>query len=738
MHKKPLHKPKTPRAGESEDDEPVVAGPIVEVDPDAAEEDGGASTARGAGAAKKDKKKVRKPEGRREKFLDDDLGEEMLQKKFASATTRLTSKIQEREAAARSRVGHVAEIYEGITIKDLATNMGLQAVDVVKTVMKLGDLPSSTSEPLTQDMAELVVAEFKMTPKVKVLGPIKVAKRVFDQSAPHVVPRPPVVTVMGHVDHGKTTLLDTLRSTSVAKGEAGGITQRIAAFSVPIAAYRRRAAAEDAPEIDTVTFFDTPGHAAFRKMRFRGASATDMIVLLISVTDGIQPQTIEVIELAREVKVPLIIAFSKVDRGLGEYDEIVKELEGHGVVLEENGGDVLSAKISAVTGQGLDDLLECIELQSELTGRMGDPTGPVEGVVVESRMDKGRGQTVTVLVRAGTIRVGDWIACGTAHGRVRLLLTDANESVESMGPGYPVTVVGLRSLPAIGEDLTGFADEAKAKEVVESRIEHEGRKAANAARSGNLLHQFGVTAGSSLALPTFDGPAQSFLPIIVKCDTAGSAEAVVGLCEAFPKDDVAVRFLRMAVGPVSTGDVDLAANSGGFVAAFSVPVPSDVAEHARRSKVDIVRFDVVYRLEDELKKRLGARLEPNRQNVFLGYAKVLDTFVFKISGAKTVVAGVSVGSGKLTSTASYGVFRGSELIHEAAKPQVLKENKKDVEAVAKGHECVIVLPGYGDYKPGDMILAFEKKVTPRTLGEPKRETKSLQDVLTTALDRDDY
>ncbi len=704
-------------------------------------------------------------------FLDDSVDEETLQKKYLKGSSGVEAKIARREAAARSRQGQSADVYDGITITALAESMKVEPVDVVKSLMKLGESPNTTNDPLPLDVAQLIVEDFGLVPEVKLLGQKKVGRRVVDTKSANLAPRPPIVTIMGHVDHGKTSLLDFLRSTSVAEGEAGGITQKIAAFTV------RVAGPPSAPGESTVTFFDTPGHAAFAAMRVRGASIADVIVLVISLSDGVQPQTVEVVKLAKEIGVPLVVALTKADRGFTELRSIALDLQKHGVTLDTRGigdmGDAVNQELTqdrldsdgepvpavAVSvmngGSGVAELVEMVQMVAELHDCRGDPTGHPEGVVVESRLSKGLGMLATVLVQSGTLRVGQWISAGGAHGRVRRLFggESGEDAVEEVGPGQPVTVAGLRSLPPIGADVTGHEDEAAAKAAAELRAEQDRAKNLGGAGlglaggleggvggdggSGNdLLRMFG--GGPDLGSPQahalsagdldFDSVERKVTPVVMKVDVAGSAEAIVSLCRDLKNEEVGIRFLRIAVGPVSSGDVEMANTSGAVLVAFNVPIASDLADQAQKLSVPVASFDVVYRVEEFLRERLVADLPPNVSHRGTGLATVLKTFVYKISGEKMMVAGLNVTSGRILKANRFCVIRAGQVVHDSATCYALKVFKKDVQDVARGAECVVILPGYQGFEEGDIVMGYETRTTKRKLEEPFRPPKPLPEV----------
>lgn len=699
-------------------------------------------------------------------FLDDSVDEETLQKKYLKGASGVEAKIARREAAARSRQGQSADVYDGITITALAESMKVEPVDVVKSLMRLGESPMTTNDPLALDVAQLIVEDFGLVPEVKILGQKKVGRRVVDTKSANLAPRPPIVTIMGHVDHGKTSLLDFLRSTSVAEGEAGGITQKIAAFTV------RVAGPPSAPGESTVTFFDTPGHAAFAAMRVRGASIADVIVLVVSLSDGVQPQTVEVVKLAKEIGVPLVVALTKADRGFTELRSIALDLQKHGVTLDTRGigdtGDTVNLELTqdrldsdgepvpavAVSvmngGSGVTELVEMVQMVAELHDCRGDPTGHPEGVVVESKLSKGLGMLATVLVQSGTMRVGQWISAGGAHGRVRRLFggESGEDSVDEVGPGQPVTVVGLRSLPPIGADVTGHEDETSAKAAAEARAEQDRAKNPGGAGAGvggdggsgnDLRRMFG--AGPDLGSPLaeraqalsagdldFDSVERKVTPVVMKVDVAGSAEAIASLCRDLKNDEVGIRFLRIAVGPVSSGDVEMASTAGAVLVAFNVPIASDLADQAQKLNVPVASFDVVYRVEEFLRERLVADLPANVSHRGTGLATVVKTFVYKISGEKMMVAGLNVTSGRILKANRFCVIRAGQVVHDSPTCYALKVFKKDVQDVARGTECVVILPGYQGFEEGDIVMGYETKTSKRKLEEPFRPAKPLLDV----------
>jgi translation initiation factor IF-2 len=502
-------------------------------------------------------------------------------------------------------------------------------------------------------------------------------------------PRPPVVTVMGHVDHGKTSLLDALRATDVAAHEAGGITQHIGAYQVTM------------PSGKKITFIDTPGHEAFTAMRARGASVTDLVVLVVAADDGIMPQTVEAIHHAKAAGVPILVAINKIDKPEANPQRVRQELLKHELVPEEMGGDVLTVEVSAKQRTNLDRLEETILLQAEVLELKANAERPAEGVVVEARVERGRGPVATVLVRRGTLRVGDIFVTGREWGRVRALADDRGKAVEAAGPAVPVEVTGLNGTPAAGDDFIVVDSENRAREVSEFRQRRERQAKVAASARGTLEQMFSrIQAGEARELA-----------IVIKGDVQGSVEAINGTIQKLSTDQVKVRALHAAVGGINESDVTLARASQALIIGFNVRANPQAREMARRDGVDIRYYSIIYDVADDLKKAMTGMLEPTLRERFLGYAEIREVFSISKVGK---IAGCMVTEGTVKRGAKIRLLRDNVVIHEGALSS-LKRFKEDVREVKEGYECGMSLEGYDDIKTGDVIECFELEEVAATL-----------------------
>ena len=578
-------------------------------------------------------------------------------------------------------------IPESITVQELANRMAERGVDVVRSLMNSGVMVTVNQE-VDADTAELVVAEFGHRYRRVSEADVEIGLDGGPDDEALMLTRAPVVTVMGHVDHGKTSLLDALRETAVAAGEAGGITQHIGAYQVRMSSGQ------------TITFLDTPGHAAFTAMRARGAGVTDIVVLVVAADDGIMPQTIEAIDHARAAGVPIIVAINKMDLPDANPDRVRRDLLQHQVVVEQMGGDTQAVEISATEGTNLDRLEEVILLQAELLELRANPQGSAHGAIVESRVDRGRGITATALVQRGTLRVGDIIVAGGESGRVRALMDHLGKPVDEAGPSTPVEVLGLNGLPFAGDEFAVVENESRAREVAEFRTRR--------ARSNRI-------AGPPASLEQMfskiqDGEAKEF-PVLIKADVHGSLEAILGAIAGLTHEEVAVRVLHSGVGGIRESDVDLARASGALVVGFNVRPNKQARELARSSGTEIRHYSVIYELVDELRAILSGMLAPQVNEHFLGNAEVLE--VFRISKVGRV-AGSRVSEGMMRRTARVRLLRDNVVIHEGTL-SALKRFKEDAREVREGLECGISFDNFQDLKAGDVIEAFEVEEVARTL-----------------------
>ncbi len=577
---------------------------------------------------------------------------------------------------------------ESITIQELANRMAVRGVEVVKATMKIG-VTATINQTIDADTAELLVHEFGHQAKRVSAADVELGLKGEDDAEATLKPRPPVVTVMGHVDHGKTSLLDALRDTDVVRGEAGGITQHIGAYQVTLESGAH------------ITFIDTPGHEAFTAMRARGAKVTDIVVLVVAADDGVMPQTIEAINHAKAAEVPVVVAINKIDRPQADPERVRNELLQHGIVIEELGGDVLSVEISATEKRNLDKLGEAVVLQAELLDLKANPDRAAEGVVIEAKIERGRGAVATVLVRRGTLRVGDIVVAGSEWARVRALIDDRGRDVEEALPGVPVEVVGLSGVPAAGDEVIAVPDERRAREIIEYRRQ--------------LLREMRVTTGVRGDLETMlaeieEGRA-SELPMVIKTDVQGSVEAIRSSLEKLGTDEVMVRVLHSGVGGISESDVALAQASKALIIGFNVRANPQARELARRDSVEIRYYSVIYDIIDDVKAALSGMLPPSLRERLVGNAQVLEVFDISKLGK---IAGCHVTDGVIKRGARVRLLRDDTVIYEG-RLGTLKRFKDDVREVKDNLECGMAFENYHDIRVGDVIEAIEVEEIARTL-----------------------
>ncbi len=587
----------------------------------------------------------------------------------------------------REKVAREVVIPEAISIQELANRMAERAVDVIKFLMQQGQMHKIT-DVIDADTAELVVMEFGHKPKRVSEADVEEGLEGPEDRPEDLRPRPPVITVMGHVDHGKTSLLDAIRQTKVVAGEAGGITQHIGAYQVQT---------DNGP----ITFLDTPGHEAFSSMRARGAQATDIVVLVVAADDGVKPQTVEAISHAKAAEVPIIVAINKIDKPEADPTRVRTELMQHEVFVESMGGDVLDVEVSAKTGQGLEDLLETIALQAELMELKANPDRPAEGLVIEAKLEKGRGPVATVLVQRGTLRVGDIVVAGTAWGRVRALIDDTGQRVKEAAPSTPVEVLGFHGVPEAGDVLHVVESEARAREIAEYR-ERKKREAKGAAMRKASLEQ--------LMNQMKEGELKEF-PVLVKADVQGSAEAIVQALEKLGNEEVRARIVHYGVGGISESDVQLAAATGAVILGFNVRADRKARELAEREGIEIRYYNIIYDLVDDMKAAMSGLLEPEIRETHLGNAEVLE--VFKVSGVGRV-AGCRVTEGVVRRGEHVRLIRDNVVIHEGRLAS-LKRFKDEVEEVPAGQECGMAFENFQDIKKGDMVECFRVEKIERSL-----------------------
>jgi len=569
---------------------------------------------------------------------------------------------------------------ETITVQELSNRMAEQSSNVIKALLKLG-ITTTISEVIDADTADLVAQEFGHRIKRVSEADADVGLESNPDDEGDMVQRPPVVTVMGHVDHGKTSLLDALRETDVVSQEAGGITQHIGAYQVRT------------KNNNKITFIDTPGHEAFTAMRARGARATDVIVLVVAADDGVMPQTIEAIQHAKAAEVPIIVAINKIDRPNGNPTKIKNDLLNHELVMEDLGGEVLSVEVSATKKTNLDKLEEAIMLQAELLDLKANPKRGAEGTIVEAKLEKGTGSVCTVLIQRGTLNVGDVFVAGGEWGRVRALVNDRGKQVKSAMPGTPVEVLGFSDTPSAGDDFIMVVDEARAREVSEFR-----KRRSRNTEQANLA----VSTMEQMFEKIQKGEA-SELPVVVKADVQGSVEALIGSLEKFGNDEARVRVLHSAVGPINESDVALARASSAVIIGFNVRANAQARELGKRDNVDIRYYSIIYDVSDDMKKLLTGMLAPIIKESFLGYAEIREVFSISKVGK---VAGCMVTDGSIKRGCKVRLLRDNTVIHEGDLSQ-LKRFKDDVKDVREGFECGMALASYQDIKVSDVIECFE-------------------------------
>ena len=569
---------------------------------------------------------------------------------------------------------------EIITVQELANRMAEKSADVIKKLMSLGVM-ATINQPIDADTAQIVVEEMGHKVKRVADSDVELGLKGSEDSPADLKPRAPVVTVMGHVDHGKTSLLDALRETNVASHEAGGITQHIGAYQITVKTG------------DKITFIDTPGHEAFSEMRARGAKVTDIVVLVVAANDGIMPQTIEAIRHAQAAEVPIVVAINKIDLPGADPMKVKTALLQHGIAVEELGGESLCAEVSAKKRINIDKLVEAILLQAEILDLKANPNRKAEGAVIEAKMEKGRGSVATVLVQKGTLHIGDIVIAGKEWGRVRAMFNEMGKKMSEAGPATPVEVLGLQGTPAAGDDFIVVADENQAKEVTNYRIRKE-REAKLVKSAKSAMEQM---------LDKIKSGEVKHLPVIIKADVQGSIEAIEGTITKLSNDEVSVQILHSAVGPISDSDVTLAKASNAFIIGFNVRAIPHARDMARQDGVDIRYYSIIYDVADDIKKALEGMLSPELKEKILGYAEIRN--VFNITGVGKV-AGCMVTEGMVKRGAKVRLLRDNVVIHDGSLGQ-LKRFKDDVKEVKEGYECGMSFENYNDIQVGDFIECYE-------------------------------
>jgi translation initiation factor IF-2 len=575
-----------------------------------------------------------------------------------------------------------------ITVQELANRMAEKGADLVKALFKMG-MPVTVNQTIDQDTAELLVTEFGHEIKRVSEADIDIRHDEDVDDAAHLKPRAPVVTIMGHVDHGKTSLLDALRGANVQAGEAGGITQHIGAYQV------------NTPDGSQVTFLDTPGHEAFTEMRQRGANVTDIVILVVAADDGLKPQSIEAINHAKAAGVPIIVAINKVDKEGANPQRVRERLLEHELVVEEMGGDVQNVEVSALKKTGLDKLLEAIAVQAEIMELKANPDRAAEGTVVEAKLDKGRGPVATILVRRGTLKVGDIFVCGAESGRVRALVDDQGKQIKQAGPSMPVEVLGLGGVPMAGDTLTVVENEARAREVAAYRQE-QALKKRTAQAPVSLEGMFSALADKAKVIE---------YPVVIKADVQGSVEAIVNALNHLSTDEIRVRVLQSGAGAITESDVTLAAASRAPIIGFNVRPNAKAREIANREKVRFLYYDVIYHLTDAIAKEMAGELGPERVETVVGRAEVKEVFP---AGKRDKAAGLLVLEGSIRKGLHARLTR-DDVIVSATTIASLRRFKDDVAEVRAGLECGVVLADTNDIKAGDHLEVFEVELRERTL-----------------------
>jgi translation initiation factor IF-2 len=568
--------------------------------------------------------------------------------------------------------------------------MAEPARTVMALLMKQGQMLKIT-DTIDADTAQLLTEELGHT--VKRVAESDVEEGLFDAADDEaaLVPRPPVVTIMGHVDHGKTSLLDAIRSTDVVAGEAGGITQHIGAYQVT------------SPSHGKITFIDTPGHAAFTAMRARGAKVTDIVVLVVAADDGVMPQTVEAIHHAKAAKVPMIVAINKIDKPDSKPERVRTELLQHEVQVESLGGDVLEIEVSATKKINLDKLLDMIGLQAELLELKADPSRAAEGTVIEAKLDRGRGPVATVLVQRGTLRVGDLVVAGAEWGRVRAIVSDIGATVTSAGPSTPVEVLGFTGTPEAGDRLAVVESEARAREVTDYRSRQKREKAA--------VRATGARGSLEQMMAQVKTAGRKEFPLIIKGDVQGSVEAIAGALEKLGTSEVAARIIHSGAGGITESDVTLAESSGAVLMGFNVRAHKEAREAAEQAGIEIRYYNIIYNLVDDVKAAMSGMLTPERRETMLGNAQILE--VFKVSKVGNI-AGCRVTDGVVERGANVRLIRDNVVVHEGKLSQ-LKRFKDDAREVVAGQECGMAFENYQDMKVGDVIECYRVETIQRSL-----------------------
>ncbi len=605
---------------------------------------------------------------------------------FRRRTQRLKGHIDE----PKEKLAREVTIPETITIAELANRMAERGVDVIRLLMKQGHM-ATMNDVIDADTAQLIAEELGHS--VKRVAESDVEEGLFDAAddPADLEPRAPVVTIMGHVDHGKTSLLDAIRSANVVSGEAGGITQHIGAYQV------------ESPSHGKITFIDTPGHAAFTAMRARGAKVTDLVVLVVAADDGVMPQTVEAIQHAKAAKVPIIVAINKIDKPDAKPERVRTELLQHEVQVESLGGDVLDVEVSATKKMNLDKLLETIGLQAEILDLKANPNRAAEGTVIEAKLDRGRGPVATVLIQRGTLDIGDIVVAGAEWGRVRALVSDKGENVQQAGPSVPVEVLGFNGTPDAGDRLAVVENEARAREVTSYR---ERQK-----RDKQAARQTGMRGSLEQMMAQAKTAGRKEFPLVIKADVQGSMEAIIGALDKLGNDEVGARVVLSGVGGITESDITLAESIGAAVIGFNVRAHKEAREAAERDGIEIRYYNIIYNLVDDVKAAMSGMLTPERRETMLGNARIQEVFNVSKVGK---VAGCLVTDGTVERGANVRLIRDNVVVHEGKLSQ-LKRFKDDAKEVSAGQECGMAFEAYQDMRVGDVIECYRVEQVQRSL-----------------------
>jgi translation initiation factor IF-2 len=619
-----------------------------------------------------------------------DRADEVREHSKASFARRIKRRMKDFGSESKEKLVREVTIPEFITIQELSNRMAEPARAVMALLMKQGQMLKIT-DTIDADTAQLLAEELGHT--VKRVAESDVEEGLFDTADDPAAlqSRPPVVTIMGHVDHGKTSLLDAIRSTDVVAGEAGGITQHIGAYQVT------------SPSHGKITFIDTPGHAAFTAMRARGAKVTDVVVLVVAADDGVMPQTVEAIHHAKAAKVPMIVAINKIDKPDAKPERVRTELLQHEIQVESLGGDVLEIEVSATKKINLEKLLDMIGLQAELLELKADPSRPAEGTVVEAKLDRGRGPVATVLVQRGTLHVGDLVVAGAEWGRVRAIVSDTGAAITSAGPSTPVEVLGFTGTPDAGDRLAVVNNEARAREVTDYRARQKREK--TAARAS------GMRGSLEQMMSQLKTAGRKDLSVIIKADVQGSLEAITGALEKLGTAEVGARVIHSGVGGITESDVTLAEASGVPIIGFNVRAHKEAREAAEQAGIEIRYYNIIYNLVDDVKAAMSGLLPPTLRETMLGNAQILE--VFKVSKVGNI-AGCRVTDGTVERGANVRLIRDNVVVHEGKLSQ-LKRFKDDVREVVAGQECGMAFENYQDMKVGDVIECYRVETIQRSL-----------------------